>query len=205
MLKISRNRISEGTCGLEEADYYFKDWNDLSDELFYSSQVNMSPSTSAISSSWSFVSSPPAASDSVSTVDESKSQQYCIYNQQKSNCCTTIAEEEQEEDEFEIIKHNDNRKKSIPSNKASQFVIILNEASIERYSSLFDSIQDCGHVDGSTVKAIWNKSCLPKEILYQIWRDCEPVDGLLDRDAFIVGMGKIDTILEQYKSYNLLL
>jgi hypothetical protein len=199
MLKISRSRINEGSCGLEEADYYFKEWNDLSDELFYSSQGTQSPS--GISSSWSFVSSPLAAAalngqESISA-DESKSQQ-CIYNhqqQQKSTCCTTI----DEEDEFEIIKHNDNRK------KASQFVIVLDEASIKRYASLFDSIQDCGHVDGSTVKAIWNKSCLPKDILYQIWRECEPVDGLLDRDSFVVGMGKIDTILEQYKTYNLLL
>jgi len=78
----------------------------------------------------------------------------------------------------------------------SLLVVMIDKSSIERYQELFDSIQDRVCVDGVTVRQIWSKSNLPKQILCQIWSECDPLKhGYLDRNGFIKGMGYIDTLL----------
>ncbi|KAI8988867.1 hypothetical protein BDB01DRAFT_572168 [Pilobolus umbonatus] len=67
-----------------------------------------------------------------------------------------------------------------------------------RYEELFNTIQDDGYVDGEIVKLIWKKSRLGREELAHIWRECDPDHkGLLDKKAFIGGMGKIDQLLSK--------
>ncbi|KAI9364141.1 hypothetical protein BD770DRAFT_175916 [Pilaira anomala] len=65
----------------------------------------------------------------------------------------------------------------------------------DRYEILFDMIQDDGYVDGETARFIWMKSKLSNEELSTIWKQCEPEKGLLDKQAFIDGMKRIDGLL----------
>lgn len=69
-----------------------------------------------------------------------------------------------------------------------------------RYETLFDQVHDSGYVDGETVYCIWMKSKLPKKELACLWKECDPDHkGLLDKNAFIHGMGKIDVILKKHQ------
>lgn len=72
---------------------------------------------------------------------------------------------------------------------------------VERYESLFESINDDGIVDGQTVKIIWSRSRLPDETLARIWRQCDPdKKGLLNKNAFVQGMCEIDATLAKARS-----
>ncbi|CAO3703240.1 unnamed protein product [Rhizopus stolonifer] len=69
-----------------------------------------------------------------------------------------------------------------------------------RYEALFDTVEDGGYVDGETVCVIWMKSKLTKDELARVWKECDPDHkGLLDKNAFIHGMGKIDVILKKHQ------
>ncbi|RCI06114.1 hypothetical protein CU098_013591 [Rhizopus stolonifer] len=69
-----------------------------------------------------------------------------------------------------------------------------------RYEALFDTVEDDGYVDGETVFVIWMKSKLTKDELARVWKECDPDHrGLLDKNAFIHGMGKIDVILKKHQ------
>ncbi|KAI9012038.1 hypothetical protein CLU79DRAFT_839163 [Phycomyces nitens] len=71
----------------------------------------------------------------------------------------------------------------------------------KRYQTLFDAIQDEGFVDGQTVKVLWQRSQLPSQKLAQIWRECDPSNnGLLDKQAFLLGMSKIDMMLKKHEA-----
>ncbi|KAI7893216.1 uncharacterized protein EV154DRAFT_502900 [Mucor mucedo] len=73
---------------------------------------------------------------------------------------------------------------------------VIEDGSRHRYEILFDSIQDDGYVDGETARFIWLKSKLSNEELGRVWKECDPDHkGLLDKHAFIDGMGRIDAIL----------
>lgn len=73
---------------------------------------------------------------------------------------------------------------------------VMDDVSKHRYEILFDTIHDDGYVDGETARFIWMKSKLSSEELSRIWRECDPdLKGLLDKHAFIEGMGRIDELL----------
>ncbi|KAI8885459.1 hypothetical protein K501DRAFT_284294 [Backusella circina FSU 941] len=74
----------------------------------------------------------------------------------------------------------------------------MDSASKARYEMLFDTINDDGFVDGETTQIIWRKSKLSDEDLACVWKECDPDHkGLLDKESFIEGMGKIDAILSK--------
>ncbi|KAH8548633.1 hypothetical protein BGW37DRAFT_170334 [Umbelopsis sp. PMI_123] len=67
-----------------------------------------------------------------------------------------------------------------------------------RYEVLFDSVQDRNRVDGQTVKVIWQKSKLSDKVLADVWKHCDKeTTGLLDKAAFVQGMGEIDERLRR--------
>lgn len=73
---------------------------------------------------------------------------------------------------------------------------VMDDTSRHRYEILFDSIHDDGFVDGETARFIWLKSKLSNEELCRVWKECDPDHkGLLDKHAFIDGMGRIDAML----------
>jgi hypothetical protein len=74
----------------------------------------------------------------------------------------------------------------------------IDGASKARYQMLFDTINDDGYVDGETTQIIWRKSKLSDEDLAGVWKECDPEHkGLLDKERFIEGMGRIDEILSK--------
>ncbi|OBZ84373.1 hypothetical protein A0J61_07573 [Choanephora cucurbitarum] len=82
---------------------------------------------------------------------------------------------------------------SRPSSKSAQRRLTPAE---KRYESLFQTVQDQGLLDGETVHCIWIKSKLSNEDLARIWRECDPNHkGVLDKQAFLDGMTKIDECL----------
>ncbi|KAI8365347.1 uncharacterized protein BYT42DRAFT_618724 [Radiomyces spectabilis] len=67
-----------------------------------------------------------------------------------------------------------------------------------RYEILFEAIHDEGYVDGETVRILWRRSKLPDAVLADVWRQCDPEQrGLLDKQAFMEGMTKIDGLLQK--------
>ncbi|CAO3631816.1 unnamed protein product [Mucor hiemalis] len=83
-----------------------------------------------------------------------------------------------------------------PKNNKFSSNHIMDEVSKHRYEILFDTIHDDGYVDGETARFIWMKSKLSSEELSRVWRECDPdLKGLLDKHAFIEGMGRIDELL----------
>ncbi|CAO3659607.1 unnamed protein product [Umbelopsis ramanniana] len=67
-----------------------------------------------------------------------------------------------------------------------------------RYESLFDRVNDRNRVDGQTVKVIWQKSKLNDKVLADVWKHCDKEStGLLDKPAFVQGMGEIDERLRR--------
>ncbi|KAI9277644.1 hypothetical protein BY458DRAFT_504690 [Sporodiniella umbellata] len=70
-----------------------------------------------------------------------------------------------------------------------------------RYERLFFTVHDEGYIDALTVQSIWNRSRLDQEALARIWKESEPnSQGLLDKQGFIHGMGKIDLLLKKHQS-----
>ncbi|KAG0168176.1 hypothetical protein DFQ28_004933 [Apophysomyces sp. BC1034] len=68
-----------------------------------------------------------------------------------------------------------------------------------RYEGLFEAIHDEGFVDGDTARIIWCRSCLPEDTLARVWRECDPkYQGLLDKQAFVLGMSRIDELLQNF-------
>lgn len=67
-----------------------------------------------------------------------------------------------------------------------------------RYESLFDRVNDRNRIDGQTVKVIWQKSKLNDKVLADVWKHCDKEStGLLDKSAFVQGMGEIDERLRR--------
>jgi hypothetical protein len=67
-----------------------------------------------------------------------------------------------------------------------------------RYEALFESIHDRNKVDGQTVKLIWRKSKLNDKVLADVWKHCDKEStGILDKSAFVQGMGEIDERLRR--------
>ncbi|KAI8580830.1 hypothetical protein K450DRAFT_234799 [Umbelopsis ramanniana AG] len=67
-----------------------------------------------------------------------------------------------------------------------------------RYEALFDRVHDRNRVDGQTVKVIWQKSKLNDKVLADVWKHCDKeATGLLDKPAFVQGMGEIDERLRR--------
>lgn len=87
-------------------------------------------------------------------------------------------------------------KKAPPPPPSRSRTKVMDEVTKHRYEILFDSIHDDGFVDGETARFIWVKSKLSNEELSRVWKECDPDHkGLLDKHAFIDGMGRIDAIL----------
>jgi hypothetical protein len=85
---------------------------------------------------------------------------------------------------------------SRPPKNSTKTNHIMDDISRHRYEILFDTIHDDGYVDGETARFIWLKSKLSSEELSRIWKECDPDHkGLLDKHAFIDGMGRIDELL----------
>ncbi|KAI8973254.1 hypothetical protein BDF20DRAFT_914726 [Mycotypha africana] len=96
------------------------------------------------------------------------------------------------------ITTNNKKKPAPPPPPPSRAPKGNNNRGQNRYEMLFNSVHDDGYVDGETVQCIWVKSKLSNEDLANIWRECDPEHkGLLDKEAFIEGMTKIDEILLQ--------
>jgi Variant SH3 domain len=67
-----------------------------------------------------------------------------------------------------------------------------------RYEALFDRVHDRNRVDGQTIKMIWQKSKLNDKVLADVWKHCDKeATGLLDKPAFVQGMGEIDERLRR--------
>ncbi|KAL0081628.1 hypothetical protein F4703DRAFT_1868252 [Phycomyces blakesleeanus] len=89
-----------------------------------------------------------------------------------------------------------------PPSRPARNTSLSSDTSVDawRYQTLFDTIQDEGFVDGQTAKLLWQRSHLPSPKLAQIWRECDPYNnGLLDKQAFVLGMSKIDLMLKKYE------
>ncbi|KAG2184330.1 hypothetical protein INT44_009345 [Umbelopsis vinacea] len=70
-----------------------------------------------------------------------------------------------------------------------------------RYEALFDKVHDRNRVDGQTAKVIWQKSKLNDKVLADVWKHCDKeATGLLDKPAFVQGMGEIDERLRREKT-----
>ena len=77
-----------------------------------------------------------------------------------------------------------------PSRPVKNKSHVMDEASKHRYEILFETIHDNGYVDGETARFIWLKSKLSTEDLSRVWKECADQKGLLDKYAFIDGMGE---------------
>ncbi|CEG71239.1 hypothetical protein RMATCC62417_07001 [Rhizopus microsporus] len=87
-----------------------------------------------------------------------------------------------------------------PSRPPKSKLAFISDDAKARYEALFDAIHDDGYVDSQTVYKIWIKSKISKDKLARIWKESHPDQkGLLDRHAFVYGMGKIDEILKQHQ------
>ncbi|KAI8997069.1 hypothetical protein BDB01DRAFT_830691 [Pilobolus umbonatus] len=210
MLKVDRQYKES----LMEVDI-LKEWND---DYLYSYALD-----SAISSSWSII-SPNKHLD-----NENSNDNYELVSSLDERWCTASPIHTPSIHHFkqtltrlfpsnehsipplstDVLPRIDNTQKSVSANthqntkiEDSLLVVMIDKSSINRYEALFDSIQDNDYVDGITVRTIWSRSHLPKQILCQIWADCDPMkQGSLDRNGFIKGMGHIDTLLAKQNKY----
>lgn len=65
-----------------------------------------------------------------------------------------------------------------------------------------EAVGSLDRLEGCFIRTIWVKSRLDREKLTEIWNECDPSKvGSLDRDAFVIGMWRIDEELRRARMH----